>query len=90
MLGIDAVPDGDDGVQVVDFHWFVRTGNVQILHIAFFNQFAEKAGYSSPNRINILSPQRIRLNKRPPWLNLIAHQRCKDIVSRNRILELHA
>ncbi len=29
--------------------------------------------YSSPNRINILSPQRIRFNKRPPWLNLIAH-----------------
>jgi len=34
-----AIPDRNDDVEVVEFDLLVRSSNVQILHIAFFDQF---------------------------------------------------
>src|SRR5688572_28351940 len=40
LNGLDAIPDRDDDVEVVEGDRFVRTSNVQILHIAFLRKFA--------------------------------------------------
>ena len=34
------LPTADDDVEAVKFDWFIRTGNVQNLHIAFFIQLS--------------------------------------------------
>lgn len=39
--------------------------------------------------INIPRPQRIFLDKRPPRLDVISHQCSKNLVRRDRILDLH-
>ena len=38
--------------------------------------------------VNIRSPQRIRLNKLAPWLNLTAHQRGEHVVGPDRVVDL--
>src|SRR5471032_1787323 len=49
------------------------------------------APYDNPTclHVNIPRPQRIGLNKVPPWLNIITHQRRKDLIRSNRILDLY-